>query len=132
MEVRLLTKLNKNTDLDLQDNYNVNSKQQSFTDLKTRYDNLVSFNDVDNTFLSREETFPMKTNLDTGENIIHNVKNDTNVDGVVNKGYVDQADNSLQNNIDLKSDKSYVDYNIKNLNTKIINTVLHITETDEK
>ena len=67
MEVRLLTKLNKNTDLDLQDNYNVNSKQQSFTDLKTRYDNLVSFNDVDNTFLSREETFPMKTNLDTGE-----------------------------------------------------------------
>ena len=62
-----------------------------------------------------------------GNNIIHNVKNDVNNDGVVNKGYVDQADNVLQNNIDqqlvdankvfvrtqglldTKSDKSYVD-----------------------
>ena len=93
---------------------------------------ILSFNDVNNIFVSREETFPMTTSLDMGNNIIHNVKNDVNDDGVVNKGYVDQADNSSQNNIDLKSDKSYVDNNIKNVNTKIINTVLHITETEEK
>ena len=72
-----------------------NSKQQTFLHLKTHYDNLVSFNEVNNIFVSREETFPMKTNLDMGNDIIHNVKNDINNDGVVNKGYVDQADNSL-------------------------------------
>ena len=76
MEVSLLTKLNKNIDnnLDLQDNYNVvNSKQQSFTHLKANYDNLVSFNDVNNIFLGREESYPMKVNLNMGNNIIHNV-----------------------------------------------------------
>ena len=42
----------------------------------------------------------MKVNLNIGNNIIHHVKNDYNDDGVVNKGYDDQADNSLQNKID--------------------------------
>ena len=101
-------------------------------------------------FLSREESFPMKANLNMGNNIIHNVKNDTNNDRVVNTGYADQADNFLQNKIDqnllnvskefietqglldLKSDKSYVDNNIKNVNTKISNLVLHNIETEEK
>ena len=53
MEVGLSTKMNKtiDTNLDLQDKYNVvNSKQQSFTDLKANYDNLVSFNDVSGIF----------------------------------------------------------------------------------
>ena len=46
-----LLKVNENTNLDLQDNYNVvNSKQQSFTHLKENYDSLVSFNDVNDIF----------------------------------------------------------------------------------
>ena len=107
MEVALSAKPNKNNiysnkrNLDLQDKYNVvNSKQQSFTHLKANYDNLISFNDANNIFLSRVESFPMKANLNMGNNIIQNVKNDDNDDGVVNKGDVDQADNSLQNKID--------------------------------
>ena len=60
-------------------------------------------------FLSREESFPMKANLDMGNNKIHNVTNDDNNNGVVNKGCVDQADKALQNKIDSEADKSYVD-----------------------
>ena len=99
--------------------------------MKANYDNLVSFNDVNNICLSRKESFPMQANLNMENNIIHNVKNDVNNDGVVNKGCVDQADTNLQNGIqkfkngankefiqtqgyiDLKSDKSYVDNNKK-------------------
>ena len=93
MEVGLSTKMNKNIDsnLDLQDKYNVvNSKQQSFTHFKVHYDNLLSFNDVNDIFLSREESYPIKANLDIGNNKIHNVTNDTKDDGVVNKGYIDK------------------------------------------
>ena len=78
----------------------------------------------------------MQANLNMGSNIIYNVKNDVNNDGVVNKGYTDTANTNLQNKIDqnlvnvskefieieglidLKCDKSYVDNNIKNVNTK--------------
>ena len=81
MEVGLSTKANKNNvytnkrNINLPEKYNVeNPKQQTFLQLKTHYDNLISFNDANNIFLSREETFPMKTNLDMGNNIIHNVK----------------------------------------------------------
>ena len=101
MEVALSTKPNKNNvysnkrNLDLQDKYNVvNSKQQSFLHLKANYDNLVTFNDVNDIFLSREESFPMKANLDMGNFKIHYVENDDNEDGVLNKGYVDKADNN--------------------------------------
>ena len=56
-------------DIDLQDKYNVkNSKQQSFAHLAINYDNLVSYDDVKNIFLSRKETFPMETGLDMGVN----------------------------------------------------------------
>ena len=103
MEVGLSTKANKNNvysnkrNLDLQDKYNVvNSKQQSFTDLKAHHDNLVSFNDVNNIFVSLEESFPMKANLDMGNFKIHNVKDDDNEDGVVNKSYVKADNNHVQ------------------------------------
>ena len=44
--------------IDLKEKYNIiNSKQQSFTDLTKNYDNLVSYNDVKDIFLSRKETF---------------------------------------------------------------------------
>ena len=77
-------------DIDLQDNYNVkNSKQQSFTDLSANYDNLVSYNDVQNIFLSRKKTFAMETGLDMGMNTIYNVKSPTVADQGANKRYVD-------------------------------------------
>ena len=77
-------------DIDLQDNYNVkNSKQQSFADLSLNYDNLVSYNDVENIFLSRKKTFAMETPLDMGNNTIFNVKDPTVADQGANKRYVD-------------------------------------------
>ena len=106
----------------------------------------------------------MKANLDMGNFKIHNVKNDDNEDGVVNKGYVDKADNNhvqmssilnteklsnptpvnlnMSNNniINLKypknnsdaSNRSYVDNNIKNVDTKISNLVLDGIETEKR
>ena len=77
-------------DIDLQDNYNVkNSKQQSFAYLSSNYDNLVSYDDVQNIFLSRKKTFAMETGLDMGNNTIFNVKNPTVADQGANKRYVD-------------------------------------------
>ena len=35
----------------------INLKEQSFSDLTTHYDNLVSYNDVKDIFLSKKETF---------------------------------------------------------------------------
>ena len=77
--------------------YNViKSKQQSFQHLSANYDNLVRYNDVRDIFLSRKETFPMKANLDMGNNKIYDVKNDTRDDGVVNKGCIDKVKNDHQ------------------------------------
>ena len=126
--------------IDLKEMYNViNSKQQSFSDLTTRYDSLVSYNDVKNIFLSREESFPMKVNLNMGNHIIHNIKNDVNPDGAVNKDYIDSENtkldakiSNLNNTVQSKTDKSYVDNNIKNVNTKISNLVLDSIETEKK
>ena len=42
------------------------------------------------------ESFPMQSNLDKNNNKIHNLANDTNNDGVVNKGYIDQADTTIK------------------------------------
>ena len=80
----------KDKDIDLQDKYNVkNSKQQSFADLSLNYDNLVSYDDVQNIFLSRKKTFAMETGLDMGNNTIFNVKDPTVSDQGANKRYVD-------------------------------------------
>ena len=60
----------------------------------------------------------METNLDTNNSKLHNLSNDTNNDGVVNKGYIDQADTTIKNEIQkLKNDvnnefiptQSYID-----------------------
>ena len=55
-------------------------KEQSFTNLTTHYDNLVSYNDVKDIFLSKKETFGMETSLDMNEHFIYNVKDPENVD----------------------------------------------------
>ena len=78
-------------DIDLKELFNVvQSKQQTYHDLGTHYDNLVSYNDVKNIFVSRKETFPMETALDMGNQTIFNVKDPTVDDQGVNKGYVDK------------------------------------------
>ena len=78
-------------DIDLKELFNVvQSKQQTYHDLGTHYDNLVSYNDVKNIFLSRKDTFPMETALDMGNQTIFNVKDPTVDDQGVNKGYVDK------------------------------------------
>ena len=119
-------------DIDLQDQYNVkNSKQQSFAHLAINYDNLVSYNDVKNIFLSRKGTFPMEIGLDMGNQTIFNVKDPTVADHEVNKKYVDDETaktmieinkvkfNSNTNNsilvsrINTKADKAYVDAETK-------------------
>ena len=76
-------------DIDLQEKFNVkNSKQQSFSHLTANYDNLVSFSDVKNIFLSRKETFPMETALDMGNQTIFNVKDPTVDDQGANMRFV--------------------------------------------
>ena len=73
-------------DIDLQDKYNVkNLKQQSFSHFSSNYDNLVSYDDVKNIFLSRKETFAMETGLDMGNQTIFNVKDPTVSDHGANK-----------------------------------------------
>ena len=84
--------------INLEEKYNINSKQQTFSQLNQsdNCDNLVSYNDVKDIFFSRMESFPMQSNLDKNNNKIHNLANDTNNDGVVNKGYIDQADTTIK------------------------------------
>ena len=78
-------------DIDLQEKFNVkNSKQQSFQEMETNYDNLISYEDAKKAFLSKKETFPMETALDMGNQTIFNVKDPTVDDHGVNKGYVDK------------------------------------------
>ena len=115
-------------DIDLQDKFNVkNSKQQSFFHLPANYDNLVSYNDAKNIFLSRKQTFAMKASLDMGNQTIFNVKDPTVADQGAQKIYVDaetaknttkvnQLTTSInagfataQNQRNQKADKTYVD-----------------------
>ena len=76
-------------DIDLKELFNVvQSKQQTYHDLGTHYDNLVSYNDVKNIFVSRKDTFPMETALDMGNHQIYNVKDPTVDDQGANMRFV--------------------------------------------
>ena len=76
-------------DINLQNKFNVkNSKQQNFSHLAANYDNLVSYSDVKNIFLSRKETFPMEAGLDMGNQTIFNVKDPTVDDQGANMRFV--------------------------------------------
>ena len=77
-------------DIDLKTQYNVkNSKPQTFVNLKANPNSLVSFDDAQNTFLSRVETFAMKADLNMDNHTIFNVKDPTVADQGANKKYVD-------------------------------------------
>ena len=106
-------------DIDLKEQFNVKkSKQQTFEHLIENYDNLVSYNDAKNVFLSCKETFPTEAALDLRSNTLFNVKDPTVSDQGANKRYVDSEDAKrntailkLNTTAQLKADKTDVDAN---------------------
>ena len=82
--------------IDLKELFNVvNSKQRSLNELKTHYDSLVSFEEVKENFLSRQEEFPMQTQLDMNPNSITNLKDPQFGGEAATKTYVDSSISSV-------------------------------------
>ena len=77
-------------DIDLKELFNViQSKQRSLNELKTHYDSLVSFEEVNENFLSRQEEFPMQTQLNMNHNSITNLKDPEFGGEAATKSYAD-------------------------------------------
>ena len=108
-------------DIDLKELFNViQSKQRSLNELKTHYDSLVSFEEVNENFLSRQEEFPMQTQLNMNHNSITNLKDPEFGGEAATKSYADKK-------LDLSGGKMTGDLdmgtkNIKNLGTPISST----------
>ena len=82
--------------IDLKELFNVvKSKQRSLNELKTHYDSLVSFEEVKEIFLSRQEEFPMETQLDMNHNSITNLKDPQFGGEAATKTYVDSSISSV-------------------------------------
>ena len=78
-------------DIDLKELFNViQSKQRSLNELKTHYDSLVSFEEVNENFLSRQEEFPMQTQLNMNHNSITNLKDPQFGGEAATKSYADK------------------------------------------
>ena len=78
-------------DIDLKELFNVvQSKQRSLNELKTHYDSLVSFEEVKENFLSRQEEFPMETQLNMNHNSITNLKDPSFGKEAATKDYADE------------------------------------------
>ena len=83
-------------DIDLKELFNVvKSKQRNLNELKTHYDSLVSFEEVKENFLSRQEEFPMETQLNMNHNSITNLKDPTFGGEAATKTYVDSSISSV-------------------------------------
>ena len=90
-------------DIDLKELFNViQSKQRSLNELKTHYDSLVSFEEVNENFLSRREEFPMETQLDMNHNSITNLKDPTFGGEAATKKYVDDIETKLLSDVALE------------------------------
>ena len=77
-------------DIDLKELFNViQSKQRNLNELKTHYDSLVSFEEVNENFLSRREEFPMETQLNMNHNSITNLKDPQFGGEAATKSYAD-------------------------------------------
>ena len=77
-------------DIDLKELFNViQSKQRSLNELKAHYDSLVSYEEVNENFLSRREEFPMETQLDMNHNSITNLKDPQFGGEAATKSYAD-------------------------------------------
>ena len=78
-------------DIDLKELFNVvKSKQRSLNELKTHYDSLVSYEEVNENFLSRREEFPMETQLNMNHNSITNLKDPQFGGEAATKDYADK------------------------------------------
>ena len=83
-------------DIDLKELFNVvQSKQRSLNELKTHYDSLVSFEEVNENFLSRQEEFPMETQLNMNHNSITNLKDPVFGGEAATKTYVDATSSTI-------------------------------------
>ena len=90
-------------DIDLKELFNViQSKQRSLNELKTHYDSLVSFEEVNENFLSRQEEFPMQTQLDMNHNSITNLKDPQFGGEAATKKYVDDIETKLLSDVALE------------------------------
>ena len=93
-------------DIDLKELFNViQSKQRSLNELKTHYDSLVSFEEVNENFLSRQEEFPMQTQLNMNHNSITNLKDPEFGGEAATKSYADKkldlAGGTMTGNLDM-------------------------------
>ena len=83
-------------DIDLKELFNVvKSKQRTLKELKTHYDSLVSFEEVKENFLSRQEEFPMETQLNMNHNSITNLKDPQFGGEAATKKYVDATSSTI-------------------------------------
>ena len=83
-------------DIDLKELFNVvKSKQRNLNELKTHYDSLVSFEEVKENFLSRQEEFPMETQLNMNHNSITNLKDPSFGKEAATKTYVDATSSTI-------------------------------------
>ena len=83
-------------DIDLKELFNVvKSKQRNLNELKTHYDSLVSFEEVKENFLSRQEEFPMETQLNMNHNSITNLKDPVFGGEAATKAYVDATSSTI-------------------------------------
>ena len=90
-------------DIDLKELFNVvKSKQRSLNELKTHYDSLVSYEEVNENFLSRREEFPMETQLDMNHNSITNLKDPQFGGEAATKKYVDDIETKLLSDVALE------------------------------
>ena len=90
-------------DIDLKELFNViQSKQRSLNELKTHYDSLVSFEEVNENFLSRQEEFPMQTQLNMNHNSITNLKDPEFGGEAATKKYVDDIETKLLSDVALE------------------------------
>ena len=82
--------------IDLKELFNVvKSKQRNLNELKTHYDSLVSFEEVNENFLSRQEEFPMETQLNMNHNSITNLKDPQFGGEAATKTYVDATSSTI-------------------------------------
>ena len=90
-------------DIDLKELFNViQSKQRSLNELKAHYDSLVSFEEVNENFLSRREEFPMQTQLNMNHNSITNLKDPAFGGEAATKKYVDDIETKLLSDVALE------------------------------
>ena len=90
-------------DINLKELFNVvKSKQRNLSELKTHYDSLVSYEEVNEDFLSRQEEFPMQTQLDMNHNSITNLKDPEFGGEAATKTYVDDIETKLLSDVALE------------------------------